>query len=99
VLLVGHVQLHLVRAVGLELARVAAQVDWVDAGQEPELPLVLRSALLDVVDMAEALKMLVSFAVELEVGLQIGAVVAQVTEVVAADDNGHLILSGPAAVM
>ena len=55
VLLVGHVNLDFVRAVGLELASVAAEIDRVNAGQEAQLPLVVRSSLFDVVDVAKTL--------------------------------------------
>ena len=99
VLLVGHVDLDFMRAVGLELARVAAEIDGVDAGQESQLPLILRASLFDVVDVAKTLQVFVRFAMKLKVSLQVGAVVAKVAQVVAADDDGDLIFSGPAAVV
>ena len=99
VLLVGHVDLHLVGAVGLELAGVAAEVDRIDARQKPKLPLVFGTSLFDVVDVTQPLKVLVGLAVQLEVGLQVGAVVAKVAEVVAADDDGDLVLPGSAAIV
>lgn len=98
-LLVGHVDLHLVRAVGLELTSVAAEVDRIDAGQKSKLPFILGPTFFDVVDVAQTLEVLVGLAMELEVGLQVGSVVAKVAEIVAADDDGDLVLSGPTAIV
>ena len=98
-LLVGHVNLDLVRAVGLELAGVAPQVNWIDAGQESELPLVVRTSLFNVIDVAETLQMFVGFTVKLKVSFQVGSVVTEVAQVVAANDNGDLVFSGSTSVV
>ena len=49
--------------------------------------------------MAQSLQMFVSFAVKLEVGFEVGPVVAEVAQVVTANDNGNLVFSGTTAVM
>ena len=51
-LLVVDVDLELVRTVGVEITSIAVKFNWVQAGEEPQLPLIGRSTLLDVVDMA-----------------------------------------------
>jgi hypothetical protein len=89
--LVGHMELQLVQAVGVVVASVAPELNRIGHGQELELPLVLRSTLLDVVDMVQTLKVFVRLAVELEVGLQVGLVAAQLADVVGADDDRHLV--------
>ena len=99
VLLIGNVDLQLVRTVGVEVAGVAPQLDRVEAGEVPQLPLVGRAPFLDVVHMAQSLQVLVRLAVELEVGFQVGLVVAQLAEGVAANDDGYFILPRPAAVL
>ena len=50
------------------------------------------------VDMVETLEVLVSFAVKLEVCLQVGLVAAQLADVVGANDDGHFMLTGVAPV-
>ena len=99
VLLVGHVDLNLVRTVGLEVAGVAPEVDRIHARDESELPLVFRTSLVDVVDVTEPLQVLVCFAVQLEVGFEIGAVVAEVTKVVPAYDYGDFVFARAASVV
>ena len=73
--------------VAVKLARVASQLDWIDAGDEPKLPFIGRSSLLDVVDMAQTLEMFVGFAVELKVGLEIGLVLTELANEVSSNDN------------
>ena len=51
------------------------------------------------VDVAQSLQMFVSFAVKLEVGFQVGSVIAEVAQVVTSYDNGNLVLSGSTSVM
>ena len=81
-LLPSHMDLKLVRAVAVELTGVAPQFDRIDTGDETQLPLVGNTALLDVVDMAKSLQVLVCLTVQLEIGLQVSLVVAELTEVV-----------------
>ena len=86
-LLVADVDLHLVRAVGGEVTGIAFELHRVQGSEEPELPLISNASLFDVVDMAEPLEMLVSLAMQLEVGLQLCSVVAKLTEVIAPKNN------------
>lgn len=74
VALVGRVDLQLVDAVGVEITRVAPQLHGVGHVHEVELPLVLGSALHDVVDKLQLLQVFVCLAVELEVGFEISFV-------------------------
>ena len=81
-LLPSYMDLKLVRAVAVELTGVAPQFNRIDTGDETQLPLVGNTALLDVVDMAKSLQVLVCLAVQLEIGLQVSLVVAELAEVV-----------------
>ena len=67
--LVGYMELHLVHAVGVIVASVAPQLNWIGDIQELELPLIGRAPFFDMVHVIQALEMFVSFAVELKVGL------------------------------
>ena len=72
--LVGRVDLQLVYAVRVKVARVAPQLHRVRHVHKVELPLVGGAALHDVVDELQLLQVLVRLAVQLEVGLQVGLV-------------------------
>ena len=85
--------------VAVKLARVASQLDWIDAGDEPKLPFIGRSSLLDVVDMAQTLEMFVGFAVQLKVGFEIGFVVAKLAKVIASNHDGHLVFPGVTSIL
>ena len=98
-LLVGNVDLQLVGTIGNKVTGIAPQLNRVQAGEQSQFPLVGGPTFLDVVHMAKALKMLVSLAMELEVGLEVGLVVTELAEVVAGDDNGDLVLSGATPVL
>jgi len=91
--------LDLVRTVGLKVAGIAAEVNWIDAGDEPELPLVFRTSFFDVIDVTQPLQVLVCFAMQLEVGFEIGSVVAEVTKVVPAYDYGDFVFTCAASVL
>ena len=51
------------------------------------------------IDMVETLQVLVCLAVELKVCFQVGLILAQLTNKVASNDNGHLKLPVSSAVM
>ena len=86
-LLIGNVDLQLVRTVGVKVTGVAPQLDRIETGEEPQLPLVGLAPFLDVVHMTQSLQVLVRLAMKLEVGFQVGLVVAQLAEGVAANDD------------
>ena len=81
-LLPSYMDLKLVRAVAVELTGIAPQFNRIDTGDETQLPLVGDTTLLDVVDVAKSLQVLVCLAVQLEIGLQVSLVVAELAEVV-----------------
>ena len=80
-------------AVGVEVAGVTAQLHRVRHVHVAQLPLIGGAALHDVVDELELLEMLVGLAVELEVGLEVGLVGAQLADVCAGDEDGDLLLA------
>ena len=95
----GGVQLQLVRRIRVVVARVAPDLHSAWRRRVLELPLVPRPALLDVVDVLQSLEVLVSLAVQLEVGFEVGLVRAQLAHVVAGDDGEDLLLPEPRPVL
>ena len=51
------------------------------------------------IDMAEPLEMFVRFTMELEVGFEVRLVVAQLTEIIASNDYGDLVLPRSRSVL
>ena len=86
-LLTRNMNLELVGTVAVKLAGIAPKLYRVDASDEPQLPLVGRPALFDVIDVAEPLKVFVCFAMELKIGFQVGLVVAKLAQVVASNNH------------
>ena len=74
----------------VKVTRVTAQLHRVRHIHEVQLPLVGGAALHNVVHELQLLQVLVRLAVQLEVGLQVGLVAAQLADVGAADEQGHL---------
>ena len=74
---VDRVQPQLLQAVGVVVAGVALEVDRVADGHALEPPLVGLAALLDVGHQLVLLHVLVRLALQLEVGLELGAVAAE----------------------
>lgn len=71
------VKTQLLQAVGVVVTCVAFQMDWVPYGHALEPPLVGFAPLLDVCHQLEFLHVLVRLAVQLEVGLELRVVAAQ----------------------
>lgn len=74
---VHSVKTQLLQTVGVVVARVAFQMDWVPNGHALEPPLVGFAPLLDMCHQLVFLHMLVRLTMELEVGLELGVVAAQ----------------------
>ena len=87
VTLVGYMKLHLVHAVGVIVASIAPQLNWIGDIQELKLPLIGRAPFFDMVHVIQALEMFVGFAVELKVGLEIGLVLTELANEVSSNDN------------
>ena len=91
------VSLQLVQRVGVVVAGVAPHLGRVGAGKHVQLPLVGRTPLPDVVEERKPCQVFVRFAVQLEVGLQVGLVCAQFANVGSRDIHGDLSLASLAA--
>ena len=72
--------------VSVEVTSVTAKLNRIETGKISELPVVCWTSLFDVVNVTEPLEMLVCFAVQLEVGLEICLVVTELAQVVASND-------------
>lgn len=82
----------LLQAVGVVVARVALQVHRVADGHAFQAPLVAFAPFLDVGHQLVLLDVLVRLAVQLEVGLELSGVVAQLALVGVAHDGVPLLL-------
>ena len=78
--LTRYMQLQFVKAVGVVVAGITSELNWIGDIQKLQLPFVCWTAFFNVIDMVETLQMLVSLTVKLKVGLQIGLVVAQLAD-------------------
>ena len=97
--LVGQVKLELVQTVGVVVTGIAPQLNRIGDIQELQLPLIGWPAFLDVIDVVQALEVLVCLAVELKVGLQVGFVTAELANKVAGYNNGDFVFSISCAIM
>ena len=78
------------RAVCVEIARVATNLNRLVHAEKLQPPFVLRTAFTYVINMLKFLQMFVRFAVKLEISLQVRFVATKFADVVPNDHHQHV---------